>query len=84
MSSTNNFFKSTNKTKYSNIYAFDYFKSNNYPDSTKAKSSCSPSRFIGLKENNKISKNGSIFPKMSSYTNHPYKLMDVVNNFIKI
>jgi len=77
-STTNNFYKSGNKTKYLNMYAFDGYKTNNALESTKGKTSVSPTRIFSLKDFNKTSKNSTYLPMMNSYNNHPYKLMDNV------
>ncbi len=77
-STTNNIYKSGNKTKLPNMYAYDGYKSNNAVDSTKRISSSSPTRIFSMKEFNKTTKNSSYLPMMNSYNNHPYKLMDNV------
>jgi hypothetical protein len=77
-STTNNFYKSGNKTKFQNMYAFDGFKTHNIVESTKAKSSVSPSRIFSMKDFNKTTKNSTYLPMMNSYNNHPFKLMDNV------
>lgn len=83
-STTNNFYKSGNKTKFPNMYAYDGFKTNNGADSTKGKSSVSPTRIFSMKEFNKTAKNNTYLPMMNSYNNHPYKLMDNVTNFFNL
>jgi hypothetical protein len=77
-SNANNYFKTGNKIKFSNIYAFDAYKSNTFSESAKAKTSLSPTRGLSMKETNKSGKNNNILPMMNSYNNHPYKLMDNV------
>jgi len=75
-STANNFNKNSLKSKFTNQYMFDGYKTNGMRDTLK---SSSPTRFSAMRESMKSSKNNSFLPMMNSYNNHPYKLMDNVN-----
>ena len=84
MNSTQNNFYKINKTKYNNMYMPEGIKPLNLDSFPRGKTSCSPMRNIGLCDVLKKTKfvNNNKLPIMNSYNNKPYKLMDVVKNFI--